>query len=161
MHARKGIVAAHSFLRGAGLLAGILAIIAGILGMHAITGTHTMHSQAAITGAITTDMVPAASAVHESHPDHPAPAASHAHLVTGADGVDSSEQCSCSGSCSSSHGMTASCTPSAKTGSLSAPLPGTAFSGVSSTPAAADTLTGHWSYLPGGPSPGELSISRT
>jgi hypothetical protein len=166
MDARK-VIAAASFLRGAGLLAGILTVIAGILGMHVLTGTHSMHSAAAVTGtsAMTTTLgaVPSASAEAEGHLDHPAAAASHSHLASGAqDGVGPAEQCSCSVNCSTSvHGMTASCTPSAKTGSLSAPLPGTAFSGVISNPGPAGSAPGHWSYLPCGPSPGELSISRT
>lgn len=162
MHANRGLAAAGLLLRGAGLLAGVLAIIIGILGMHGMSGTHSMHSQAAISGATTVHMVPAASAGAGSHEEHPSPAVSHAHPVSdGQDGFGSPEQCSCSGSCSSTHGITASCTPSAKTGSLSAPLPGTALYGVISNPVPADAATGHWSYRPGSPSPGELSISRT
>jgi len=163
----RTVIPATSFLRGAGLLAGILAVIAGILGMHVLTGTHSMHSAAAVTrtSAMTTTLgpVPSSSAEAEGHLDHPAPAAPHSHPASGAqDWAGPAEQCSCSVNCSTSvHGMTASCTPSGKTGSLSAPLPGTGFSGAISNPGPADSVPGHWSYLPGGPSPGELSISRT
>lgn len=165
MHARKGIAVAGSFLRGAGLLAGVLAVIAGILGMHIMTGTHLMHSPAAITastGASTVGTGPATSAGAGNHLEHPAPAAAHAHPASSAQhGVSPPEQCSCSANCPSLHTMTASCTPSAKTGSLSAPLDSTAGSAAISPPGPADAPASHWSYLPGSPSPGELSISRT
>jgi hypothetical protein len=88
LYARKAIAPAQSFLRGAGL-------VAGILGMHVMTGNHTMQSPAAIAagaGATTAGTVLAASAGAGSHTDHPAPAASHAHPVTGADEAGSSEQ---------------------------------------------------------------------
>lgn len=157
-------ISAASFLRRAGLLAGVLAVIAGILFMHVLVGTHSMHSVgAAGTSATTTvGLVPSGSAGAGGHLDHPAPGVSHPHLASGVHGVGPADHCSCSVNCSTAlHGMTASCTPSVKTGSLSAPVPGTAFSGVIPNPGSADSLPGHWSYLAGGPSPGELSISRT
>lgn len=43
--------AASALLRRTGPLAGILAVLAGILGMHVLTGTHSMHSPAALTAA--------------------------------------------------------------------------------------------------------------
>ncbi len=48
---------ASAFLHRAGLLAGILAVLAGILGMHVITGSHSMHSPAALTAAAGTGAV--------------------------------------------------------------------------------------------------------
>lgn len=57
--------------------------------------------------------------------------------------------------------MAGSCIPSVKTGSLSAPHPGAAGFGIISHAGAAGAAGGGWSYQPGSPSPGELSISRT
>jgi hypothetical protein len=57
--------------------------------------------------------------------------------------------------------MASSCTPSAKTGSLAAPLPGTTVFGTAPATRVTGALLSGYSYLPGGPSPGELSISRT
>jgi hypothetical protein len=57
--------------------------------------------------------------------------------------------------------MTAACTPSAKSGSLAAPLPGTGIIARNINAGAPGTPSARWSYLPGSPSPGELCISRT
>ena len=143
-----------AFLHRAGLLAGILAVLAGILGMHVMTGTHSMHSPATVMASTPTG----AEAQAESAHDHTS-SAYHASFAQGAAGAH--EQCSCSDSCSGEHTMTVACTPSAKTGSLSAPMPGTAVFSVDSGAGAARTAPGLWSYLPDTPSPGELSISRT
>jgi len=67
---------ASAFLHRAGLLAGILAVLAGILGMHVLTGTHTMHSPAAITAAA---MDHTESAAADGHPDHGAADTSSIH----------------------------------------------------------------------------------
>ena len=57
--------------------------------------------------------------------------------------------------------MGAACTPSAKTASFTAPLPGD--SGLAVNTGAGFNLAARatYSYLPGSPSPGDLSISRT
>jgi hypothetical protein len=153
---------AAAFLRQAGLLSGILAVLAGILGMHVMTGTHSMHSPAAFT-ATTAGTVHTEPSGADGHAAHGAPDTSPIHRSTGLENAasDSVEQCSCSDSCTSLHTMTVSCTPSAKTGSLSAPLPGTAVFGIISNARAPGRVPGLFSYLPGSPSPGELSISRT
>jgi len=149
---------ASAFLHRAGLLAGILAVLAGILGMHVLTGTHSMHSPAAITAAA---MDHTESAAADGHPDHGAADTSSIH---GTDvqvaGISIVEHCSCSASCAGMPTMT-SCTPLGKTGSLSVPLPGTAVIGVISDARAPGAVPGPHSYLPCSPSPGELSISRT
>jgi hypothetical protein len=149
---------AMAFLRRAGGLAAVLAVIAGILGMHVMTGHHSMHSPAALTAA-TAGVVHAGTPV-DGHSGYQASGTRFTQQASGQDlAVVSSEPCS--DSCTSIQTMTASCTPSAKTGSLTAPLPGTTVFGA--VPAAGVTggLPGAYSYLPGGPSPGELSISRT
>ena len=42
---------AAAWLRHAVLLAALLAVIAGFLGMHVLSGSHGMHSQAPLSGA--------------------------------------------------------------------------------------------------------------
>jgi hypothetical protein len=159
---------AAAFLRHAGPLAVILAVVTGILGMHVMTGTLSMHFPAALTAA-TAGTVHAQSAAATGHTGHLAaggPAADRPEaygkgVVAPADSCSCSCSCSCSGDCTSLHTMTVSCIPSAKTGSLSAPMPGTAVFGKIRDPGAPGAAPVLYSYLPGGPSPGELSISRT
>jgi hypothetical protein len=148
---------AIAFLRRAGLLAAVLSVIAGIFGMHVLTATHAAHSPATA----------AANAHHDS------PAAGHPgdHLpgpVLAADEPEMHDlaairavQCADPGACTGRHVMTGFCTPSAKTGSLTAPLPGTAIIAGISDAGARAAISARWSYRPAGPSPGELCISRT
>ncbi|MFJ5699180.1 hypothetical protein [Arthrobacter sp. NPDC093139] len=154
--------AAFAFFCRTGLLVGILAVLAGILGMHVITGSHGMHSPAALTAAhAATDH--AGSTAVGAHAAHGTPGTSSGHHSSGghnADGV-SAEECACSGNCAGMHSMTVSCTPSGKTGSLTVPVPGTAVFGAVSNAGVHAALPGSYPYLPGSPSPGELSISRT
>jgi hypothetical protein len=150
--------AAAAFLRGSGLFAAVLAIIAGIFGMHVLTGNHAMHSPPSATGAASSHHsgVSGERATHHADslevPD--AGAAGH-------DGLQAmTDHCPGSGACSGMQAMTGSCIPSAKTASLAAPPPGTFVRGISnSTVTARDDL--QWTFIPGSPSPGELSISRT
>ena len=154
---------ASAFLHRAGLFAGILAVLAGILGMHVITGSHSMHSPAALTAAVGTGAVHTHSVAAHGHAEQGVTDASPAHHSSEGHTAPSivEEQCSCSDSCASMHAMTVSCTPSGKTGSLSVPLPGTAVFGVIANATAPGAVPGSYSYRPGSPSPGELSISRT
>ena len=150
---------AIAFLRRAGLFATVLALIAGIFGMHVMTATHAMHSPATAGAAV--------SVHHESSPaghtgEH-APGPSSAPDMPGAQGEAGTRtvQCTDSGNCTSMQAMTGSCTPSAKTGSLAAPLPGAGIIAGTSATGTLATISAQWSYLPGSPSPGELCISRT
>ncbi|HEY9355518.1 MAG TPA: hypothetical protein VIQ52_04345 [Arthrobacter sp.] len=149
--------AVMSFLRRAGLFGAVLALIAGIFGMHVMTTTHALHSPSMAAAA--------GSAHHESsvagHTEHlPASSVPDMAGFQAGSGLDS-VPCQDSGNCTSMQAMTASCTPSAKSGSLAAPLPGAwVIARSSNTRALTDTSAG-WSYLPGSPSPGELCISRT
>lgn len=152
-----------SALLTASLLAAVLALITGILGMHVMTGTHS----AAMVSAGTPDprgpapLTPGSEA--SGHAGHLAASPQPAELqeLSLASGAGSATQCSCSGNCSSQHSMSASCIPTTATGGLAAPVSDdtVAFTGRS----AASTFSAHlrWSYRPGSPSPGELSISRT
>ena len=150
---------AIAFLRRAGLFTAVLALIAGIFGMHVMTATHAMHSPATATATV--------SAHHDSSParhagDLPAEPASAPYVHAAQDEAGArTVQCTDSNTCTSMQSMTAACTPSAKTASLAAPLPGTGI--IASNPNAGmhSTISALWSYLPGSPSPGELCISRT
>ncbi|TQJ38131.1 hypothetical protein FBY33_0123 [Arthrobacter sp. SLBN-112] len=149
---------AITFLRRAGLFGAVLALIAGIFGMHVMTTTHALHSPS---------MAAAAGSAH-----HEAPVGGHTggHLPVSlapdlpgfqtVSGPDASH-CPDSGNCTSMQAMSASCTPSAKSGSLAAPLPGTWVAARSTNTASPTDTSAGWSYLPGSPSPGELCISRT
>ena len=157
-----GSVAA--FLHRAGLFATVLAIIAGIFGMHVMTGTHSMHASAAGTAsaatAATAGMVHAEPSGHEGHQTTGMAPEARAPMGQETSGAPV-DQCSGSGSCHSMQAATMGCIPSANTGSLAAPLPGTAVLAVNNNPGALLVGAGRWSYLPGSPSPGELCISRT
>lgn len=126
------------------LLLLVAAVIAGIFGMHVVSGSHGTHSA---TSASLTEAAVAAPHVHGSSPKLP--------------GISPAEADKCtSGSCSCAATANANCTPSLKTGSLAAQPPGTAVAIVSAT-------WGHhegpslWRYRPEAPTPGQLSISRT
>ncbi|MET3141352.1 UNVERIFIED_ORG: hypothetical protein ABIB19_000206 [Arthrobacter sp. UYEF10] len=152
-------VPAIVFLRRAGLYAAVLALVAGIFGMHVMTTTNAVRSPATAGAAV--------SAHHESsasgHTGDHAPGPSSAPDMTGAQGEAGTRtvQCTDSGTCTSMQAMTASCTPSAKAGSLTAPLPGTGIIARSTNTGSLATISARWSYFPGSPSPGELCISRT
>jgi hypothetical protein len=146
-----------AFLRRTGLLVGLLAIIAGIFGMHVMTGAHSMHSPAAVTA--TTSGVHAADG-HVVHQESGTSRARPAADIRDAAGTPA-QMCSCSDCGTGMHAMTGSCIPSVKKGTLAAPSPATTVFGVIPKAGATGTFRGDWSYLAGTPSPGELSISRT
>ena len=151
--------AAIAFLRRAGLFTAVLALIAGIFGMHVMTATHAMHSPATAAATV--------SAHHDSSPsghagEHPHEPSSTPGMTAAQDEVGArTVQCADTNHCTSTQSMTAACTPSAKTGSLAAPLPGTGIIASHTDAGTQSTISARWSYLPGSPSPGELCISRT
>ncbi|WP_420179889.1 hypothetical protein [Paenarthrobacter sp. TA1.8] len=155
---------AGSALLTASLLAAVLAIIAGILGMHVMTGTHSAHSSGMVSGGMpdTTGHAPSGSEA-SGHAGHlvssPEPAA--LQELSTSNGATSPAQCSCSGNCSSQHSMSASCIPTVATGGLAAPVPDDSVSITAQSAASTITARVPWSYRPGSPSPGDLSISRT
>ena len=150
-----------AFLRRAGLLLGLLAIIAGLFGMHVMTGNHSRHAPAAVTaptpgvhaGSAATD----GRAVHQGSGTTPVRPAAGLRDAAGTP----AQMCPCSGSCTGVHAMAGSCTLSVKTGSLSAPSPGITVVGAIPRAGLAGTGPGPYGHLPDSPSPGELSISRT
>jgi hypothetical protein len=146
---------ASVFLRRAGLFSLVLALIAGIFGMHVMNGHHVMHGPAS---AVTV----AESAGH-SHPAGEAARGVTADAAHAAAGGEISAEAGCpDGHCSGTQAMTASCTPSGKTDTLAAPMPGTAVAGASLVRAGpAGRVSGQSAFRPDTPSPCELSISRT
>lgn len=146
---------ASMFLRRAGLFSLVLALIAGIFGMHVMNGHHIMHGPASA-------MTVAESAGHS----HPAGEAAHgvtAGAAHAAAGEEISAQAGCpDGCCSGTQAMTVSCIPSGKSDTLAAPMPGTAAVGAALVRAGpAGQVNGRSTYWPDTPSPCELSISRT
>lgn len=156
-HARGRSLA---FLRRVGLLAGMLTIIAGILAMHVMTGTHYMSSASAGPGMD----VPPAGVLEQAVPTQESATAhtGHAAAPNAVSGRVSTPAPACAGSdpCTAMSAMDAVCVPSPATTVLAAPPPGsTPFA----PPAPADGAAAatRYSYLPGSPSPGDLCISRT
>ena len=145
-----------------GLLVTVMALIAGVLGMHVMTGLHTQHAMTtAATMVISVETVDHGTAAHDHHGGGAGTTDAQAAGPAAGPAAGGPAQCACSGNCSTEHAMGASCVPSTATSVLAAPLPDTSTTVPSSfRPVATGTST-LWSYLPGSPSPGELSISRT
>ncbi|WP_017197945.1 DUF6153 family protein [Arthrobacter sp. M2012083] len=156
---------AGSALLTTALLTAVLAIIAGILGMHVLAGTHSAHSSVTASAGMPDTAGQALSGSGSQASGH------GAHLAASREdalqelppssGAASFAQCSCSGNCSSQHSVNVACIPSVATGGLAAPAPTEALSITGQSAASTSTALAPWSYRPGSPSPGELSISRT
>lgn len=154
----------------AALVAAVLAIMAGILGMHVMTANHSSHAGHA--GTVTTQT--AHAAVGHSHAGH---TAGHTAVVL-SDGVlsDGGDRTatgslpgtgasftaseSCGSGCPDAREAGASCIPMGKTGSLSA-VPPPAGLATHVEPGMHTRAATSYSYVPSGPTPCELSISRT
>ena len=134
-----------SLLRRAALLAGVLAVIAGIFGMHVMTASHASHAGAGHTHA----SIAHSSTAHSSGLVHP-PAGAVVVLSAGA---------VCAETCPGAEEAGASCVPSAAAGSFSVVAPPAPV--MHQGPAGAAVTAAGYSYLPSGPTPCELSISRT
>jgi hypothetical protein len=159
-----------ALLRDAFLLAGLLATILGLLGMHVLAGPHGMHAQAASSGGTSTATgVHVAALEHTAHAGHaasgPAPAKHTPAPVTPASasvaGTEVPPSCVCQGGCAEKPTVHAGCTPSPSGASLSAPQPASTFLDRGSWTAARAVLPSGYAYLPGTPTPRDLSISRT
>ena len=150
---------AIAFLRRAGLFTAVLALIAGIFGMHVMTASHAMHSPA--TAAATVSAHHGSSPAGHAGEHRPGPQSSPDVPAAQDEASARTVQCKDSNHCTSMQSMTAACTPSAKTGSLAAPLPGTGIIAGKTNAGTQGTISPLWSYLPGSLSPGELCISRT
>lgn len=172
-------------LRHGALLVGVLAVIAGFLGMHIVAGSHGVHAQPPSPGSIQTSTAAhtAGQAAAEEAAAHPAGHSSHsaADTLSPADdgtapaetssavtpaaatvgGTQVPPSCTCQGGCVETPAVHVGCTPSPAGASLSAPQPGTTLLEAQPwTAKGADRLFGY-AYLPGTPTPRDLSISRT
>ena len=164
-------------LRRGFLLVGVLAIVAGFLGMHIMTGMHGAHAMTAVTSS-------AEAAGSSSRPEtglasHPAAHAPHVgtmghdSMATAATATSGPEQagntkaaepsasCMCQSSCTDPASMHSACVPSAAVTSLAAPPPGMAPASLRNPDPHGDAAVRAYFYLPASPSPGDLSISRT
>jgi hypothetical protein len=154
------------FLRRAGLLAGLLAIIAGIVGMHVLTGPHIMH-MAGSTAAVqthhhlATDRIATENAGHGGHDSHPDARTVTAGVRTPSDPARTSDTFSCIGGdpCAGMSALGGSCIPSGSSGSLAAPPPATVS--FAAEMQACEAAVSSYTYLPESPSPADLCISRT
>lgn len=163
--------------RRAGLLAALLALVAGILGMHVMTADHSAHGPgsaghavAAASGGGPLGGTPAAPAGPAAHP------AGHdavGHLPHGTSGdrhlgPDSHAGApallagaeSCGGSCPGADEQGTACTPSAQAGSLTVLPPRTGLA-IHPDPAGGVQAGTATARIPSTPTPCELSISRT
>lgn len=142
-----------AFLLRAGLLTAALAIMAGIFGMHIMTGAHSMPTSS--TGATMAQLVMTPPA-HVSHAPIPS-----SDLTADAEPVSGSPSlCAPASPCPEMSAMDAACVLSLGNTPFSAPLPGTAPIALPDLAGAVAVSTSYY-YSPGSPSPGELCISRT
>ncbi len=132
-----------TFLRRVSLLLLVAAVMAGIFGMHVVSGSHGAHPASSASPVVTAGSSP------------------HAHENLQLHGNSSADPDKCrSASCSCTQASTTNCIPSLKTGSLAAPPPAVA---IGATPASLElhNFPRSWSYQPPGPTPVQLCISRT
>ena len=168
---------AAAALRRGLLLVGLLAIVAGFLGMHIMTGLHGAHAMTAVTSstepagpssptAHSLASHPAAPALHAGTTAHdsmaPAPTATAGPELTDSSAAAApSASCVCQSSCPDPASRHSAWVPSAAVTSLAAPPPGMAPTSIHNPATRGDGAVRAYSYLPASPSPGDLSISRT
>lgn len=172
-----------SLLRRAWLLAGVLAVIAGIFGMHVMTPSHASHAGAAHVPAAHAAVVHSGAVhsevVHAGGNEHGAPHPTTTHSGTAHSSTTQSSTAHASGlghpaagavvvlsagavcadACPGAEEAGASCVPSASAGSFTVvarPAPA-----IQPGPAGAAVTAAGYSYVPSSPTPCELSISRT
>lgn len=142
---------AEAFLRRAGMFAGMLAIIAGIFGMHILSGSHDMPMAA---GGSQTAMSHSAHVGGSSDGQ-----ASTAAVGDGATPVTAGSSCLDPAPCPVMGSMSQECVPAPGNTSFGAPLPGTTALAYRAEPDTDHTRA--QVYLSVSPSPGDLGISRT
>lgn len=177
-------------LRRAVLLLGILAIMAGFLGMHAFAGAHGAHAlgpQSAAARSTAAQSAAAQSAVTQPPAAQAAPQSAHAHhslerinaavaapeptthsalkpasaRQKGSSLPEAPPSCLSSGGCSEMASLHSDCVPSPATASLDVPAPGAASFDLHRPAAGAAGAESPYEYFPESPTPAELSISRT
>lgn len=155
----------------AALFLGVLAILAGFIGMHVIASAHTQHGPGALAastaGAHATHAAAPSAAAHAA-PDAIAGGTVHAATLDpasarpmGSSAPEPPPSCVSTGETGETSAPHASCIPAPATAGLSAPLPGAIpFTGPEPAADTGRVLHAH-THVPGSPTPGELSISRT
>lgn len=144
---RKAVL--RKALRQAWLLAGLVAVITGLLGMHVLAAGHASHGSLP-DGAMSHGAIPYGATPHSAMP-HAAGASS-----TAAPGHALAD---CSVSCPGAQESGAPCIPSAPGGPVTV-YPPQATLAAFPAPSRSGTPRAY-SYLPPGPTPCGLSISRT
>ncbi|ALO67039.1 hypothetical protein AS189_11705 [Arthrobacter alpinus] len=150
---------AGAFLRWGGLLAVVLAIIGGIMGMHVVNGAPAV---ASAHSGMSAAMMEQAMTKHSSSPVHLAAEAGHSTSASALGQVNAAPECECSSDgCAASMAMHGDCTPTVSPPVLNLPLPGTLSTHAPGTGFA--VAPGHKSSdrIPDPPSLEKLSISRT
>jgi hypothetical protein len=135
-------------LRQAWLLAGVLAVITGLLGMHVLTTGHASHG--VVPQAATAGQTAVAHSAVGDHAGHPA-AAQDAPVLMPA---------SCGAQCPGAQESGAHCVPSAPSGPVTVYAPQSTLAALPAAPAGG-TQAHRYPYLPPSPTPCDLSISRT
>jgi len=155
--------AVPALLRRAWLFAAALAVIAGLLGMHVLTSGHASPGAMSQGGASHSTASPSTP----SHGKVPNAAASHSAApqpanAPAAAAVDTPDLASaaCGGSCPGVKESGAPCVPSAPSGPLTISPPQATLAVLPLQPAGGGPGP-TYGYLPAGPTPCELSISRT
>ncbi|MDQ0146096.1 hypothetical protein [Pseudarthrobacter niigatensis] len=150
-------------LRRAWLFAAALAVIAGLLGMHVLTSGHASHGAMSQRGASHT-IASHSAASHGKVPHADAspgadPQPAHAPAAAAVDTPDLASA-ACGGSCPGVKESGAPCVPSAPSGPLTISPPQATLAVLPLQPAGGGPGP-TYGYLPAGPTPCELSISRT
>jgi hypothetical protein len=171
---KKYLAVPAALLRRASLLATLLAIVAGLLGMHVLAGSHGVHDMAVAAASAdgsvadqrtTATAGHASDAGHGGHGSHQAAAMVGPAKAVPAPAAENTAgqppSCSCQGNCSEMAAAHGSCVPAPGGASLAAPQPGTVAFAVPDPSAGRLQAVAAYAYVPGSPSPGELSISRT
>lgn len=141
-----------AILRRAWLLAGTLAVIAGLLGMHVLTAGHASHGAAShVAAAGTTAVAHSAVGDHAGRAGHPAAASTDVPALAPA---------ACGDSCPGAQESGAPCVPSAPGSPVTVSPPQATLAVLPLLPVAGSPGPAY-DYLPPSPTPCDLSISRT
>lgn len=153
-------IQALALLRRTVFLTGLLGIIAGILGMHIMAEDHALPSAPNGHHATASQISQTSHAMPAEHSQH---AEAHGPSITNpGQNLTQTVKASCSDGCgcATMSAMGGACVPSPGTTVLLAPSPGDAALPFGSANGLATPFS-RYPYIPLGPSPGQLSISRT
>ncbi|GGH90786.1 hypothetical protein ACFFGR_19945 [Arthrobacter liuii] len=151
--------AVASLLRMAWLLAGTLAVIAGLLGMHVMASSHASHG-AVQHGSVSFGAPAGHTAVaHSAAGDH---AGGHAGHLPAASAMDAPAlaPAGCGDTCPGAKESGAPCIPSAPSGPVTVVPPQATLETLPELRAGGSPADAY-DYLPPSPTPCDLSISRT